>query len=298
MSWLTALPDLSGKTALITGGTGGIGLETARALAQAGAKVIITGRNQAKGQAAQALLAHETSSQQVQFLPQDLASQESIRHSVDALKNHHKHLHLLINNAGVMWLQQGLSSDGHEIQFATNHLGHFALTLQLLPLLLATPGSRIVTVSSIAHTNGRIHFDDINLEQGYGRQKAYAQSKLANLFFAFELDRRLKQLGSNSLSVACHPGVASSDLSLGLGPRIGKLVKQLTPLVAQSTRHGAQPSLLAATGPAVAGGDFYGPRYYMVGPAGKPRARRYAYHAEDAARLWALSEQLTGQNFP
>ena len=215
-------------------------------------------------------------------------------------------LDLLVNNAGVMAVPvRQVTAQGFELQFGTNHLGHFALTMRLLPVLLARPGSRVVTVSSIVHRFGSIRLDDLNSERGYGRWRAYSQSKLANALFTLELDRRLRAAGAAAISVGAHPGYTSTGL-MHSGPRLGgggvfaHVMGLAAPLTGQPAARGALPVLRAATDPRVRGGDYYGPR----GPAesrGAPRKVRYARTAYDeqlARQLWQASEHLTGVTFP
>lgn len=298
------IPDLSGQRVLVTGANSGIGFETARVLAQRNAHVILACRTEAKAVEAMARIRALYPRAQLQFLPLDLASQTSVREMVAMFREQYDTLDLLINNAGVMWLPQSKTVDGFESQLGTNHLGHFALTGLLLPVLMNTPGARIVTVSSIAHRGGQIHFDDLWLDRGYGRQKAYSQSKLANLVFALELQRRLHAAGAPIISVAAHPGVANTNLAIpgfeqGGSPLLARVVSLLTPVVAQNPVNGALPTLYAATSHAVEGGDYIGPDglYEMYGYPRKAYATRRSRNPEIGRRLWDLSEQLTGVRF-
>lgn len=296
-----SVPDQSGKRVLITGANSGIGFETAQVLAQQGAQVILACRNEAKALAAMAKIRQRYPRANLQFMALDLGSLQSVRELAALFFEQYDTLDILINNAGVMWLPESRTVDGFESQFGTNHLGHFALTGLLLPALLKTPGARVVTVSSIAHKEGDLHFDDLWLQHGYGKQKAYAQSKLANLVFARELQRRLSQAGSSVLSLACHPGVASTHLAVpgfeqGGQTLLAKLMQVLTPLVAQSARKGALPTLYAATSHSVEGGEYYGPDgfYEAYGYPAKARSTRRSQKPEWGKRLWEVSEQLTG----
>ncbi|MCC4309754.1 MAG: oxidoreductase [Alcanivorax sp.] len=301
MSWKPSdIPDQSGRVAVITGANSGIGLRAAHHLAARGARVIMACRNLEKAEAARRGLPGHT-----EIVHLDLASQASVRAAAEEIAGRCEHIDLLINNAGIMWLQEGRTEDGFERQFGINHLGHFAFTGHLLPRLRQVSGSRIVTVSSIAHRGGRIHFDNIHLDGEYGRQKAYAQAKLANLMFAIELERRLRDAGAETRSLACHPGVASTNLA---GPGIaeesplgiGRLARWAWPLFTQSAEKGSWPTLYAATSPDARGGHYYGPARLMeaFGPPTEARPRRYALDGARGARLWELSETLTGVRFP
>lgn len=299
-----SVPDQSGKRILITGANSGIGFEAARVLAQQGAQVILACRNEDKALAAMARIRQIFPRANLQFMALDLGSQQSIRALVTLFFEQYDSLDILINNAGVMWLPESRTVDGFESQLGTNHLGHFALTGLLLPALLKTPGARVVTISSIAHKDGNIHFDDLWLEQGYGKQKAYAQSKLANLLFARELQRRLTDAGSSVLSVAAHPGVASTHLAVpgfeqGGQNLLAKLMQILTPVVAQSALKGALPTLYAATSHEVEGGEYYGPSgfYEAFGYPGKATSTRRSKNQETWRRLWDVSENLTGVHY-
>ena len=296
------IPDQSGRVAVITGANSGIGFKAARHLAAKGATVIMACRNLEKARAARARLPADAN---VRIVELDLGSQASVKKAAEEILAEYPRLDLLLNNAGIMWLEEGRTDDGFERQFGINHLGHFTLTALLLPALRDVAGSRIVTVSSIAHRAGRIHFDNIHLDGQYGRQRAYAQAKLANLMFAVELDRRLQRAGAQTRSLACHPGIASTNLA---GPGIaeetplgiGRVVRWLWPLMTQSAEKGAWPTLYAATAPQAEGGHYYGPARLKeaIGPPREARPRRYAMDPEKGQRLWALSESLTGQHFP
>jgi NAD(P)-dependent dehydrogenase (short-subunit alcohol dehydrogenase family) len=296
--------DLSGRTFVVTGGNSGLGYETARALARKRARVVIACRDAGKAQSAIAALRAETAGADVSFLELDLASLASVRKFADAFRERHRSLHVLVNNAGVMALPQRRTADGFEMQFGTNHLGHFALTGLLLELLLAEPGARIVTLSSTAHRPGRMRFDDLQRERGYSPWPAYAQSKLANLLFTLELQRRLDAAGASAIAVACHPGYAATNLQTA-GPRMSgsalmeRAMTLLNRLFAQSAEMGALPSLYAACAPGVKGGDYVGPGG-LAEIRGHPvlvsRSRR-ARDTEAAARLWEISERLTGVRY-
>lgn len=294
------IPDQSGKLAVITGATGGLGYETALALAGANATVVLTGRNAAKGAEALARVRAVHPKADISFELLDMGSQASIAGFAESLAARHSHIDLLINNAGVMMPPSRKTTvEGFELQLGTNHLGHFALTARLLPLLA---GSRVVTVSSIAHRTGAIHFDDLQLERGYTPTKAYNQSKLANLLFAFELQRRASRAGAALTSTAAHPGVSATNLfasEQGLGS--SRVVRLLAPLVlrvlVQSAKAGAEPTLYAAT--AAEPGSYTGPQGLREtrGRVGTARPSAAATDETLAATLWDLSEQLTSVRF-
>ncbi len=289
---LTDVPGQRGRTAIVTGANSGLGAVTARALAQAGARVLLACRDVTKGEAAAATM---TGTVEVRQL--DLASLESVRAFAAGVE---EPVDVLVNNAGVMAPPRAETADGFELQLGTNHLGHFALT----GLLLDRVRDRVATLSSNAHRIGRIHFDDLQSERRYGAWSAYGQSKLANLLFALELQRRLEATGSPLRSVAAHPGYAATNLQYA-GPamahtRIGAAAVRLgNRLLAQSAQAGALPALYAATVPDLPGGSYVGPR----GPGqlrGAPtlvRPNPNARDAQVAARLWEASERLTGVAF-
>jgi NAD(P)-dependent dehydrogenase (short-subunit alcohol dehydrogenase family) len=302
--WTTkAIPPQDGKTALVTGATSGIGLKTALALAGAGAKVIIASRNQPKGAEALARIRAAHPAADVRFEPLDLASLASIADCADRLGRTVPQLDLLINNAGVMAIPtRHLTADGFEMQLGANHLGHFALTLRLLPLVLAAPAPRVVTLSSLAHRSGRIAFDDLQSERRYKPWQAYNQAKLANLMFSLELDRRARAEGWVLQSIAAHPGIAATGLQAA-GPGMGRAAPRLLervmglliPILGQSAAAGALPTLYAATMPAAEGGVLYGPDGFSE-IKGSPSRSKIAPQALDQAvwrRLWDVSEALT-----
>lgn len=291
-----SIPDQRGRVAVVTGANTGLGFETARALAEHGARVVLAVRDVEKGKQAAARMSGDVT---VQAL--DLTSLESVHDAAAELHTKHASIDLLINNAGVMIPPKQTTRDGFELQFGTNHLGHFALTGLLVDLLLPVPGSRVVTVSSIAHrTRGAaIHFDDLQWDRTYSRTGAYSQSKLANLLFTYELQRRLAPMGT-TISVASHPGLASTELVRNPSAVLRLIAPVLGPLVSQDAAHGALPSLRAATDPAVLGGQYYGPdgRGEL---RGSPRVAPSSPQSYDQAlqqQLWSVSEDLTGVKFP
>jgi len=298
--WLMAeVPDLTGRTALVTGASSGIGLEAARLLACRGARVIMGCRSPEKGEQALAAVRAVVPEASVELLPLDLASLGSVRAAAETLGEDLAALDLLINNAGVMAVPRATTAEGHELQFGTNHLGHFALTAHLWPLLMAAPAARVVHVSSMAHRAGRMAFDDLMGTRRYDKFGAYAQSKLANLLFTMALVHRRDRHEFPVMPVACHPGFAATNL---MGSGQGSVVAEAffsmgTRILGQSALMGALPTLKAAAGGGVGPGDYFGP---ALGMRGFPRRERPAAHAlvpEVAERLWQASEALTGLTF-
>lgn len=299
------IPDLSGKVAIVTGGNSGIGYEAVAGLAAKNAQVILAARTMEKGEAAARSIRAKHPQAQVTVMILDLADLASVRAFAQDFLAQHNRLDMLINNAGVMAIPFERTVDGFERQFGTNHLGHFALTGLLLPVLLATPGSRVVSVSSGAHVGGSIDFADIHRERNYTRFGAYSQSKLANLLFAYELQRRLARSGAGSISVACHPGYANTNLQhVAARSTDSSLVTWLTRLanglMAQSQEMGALPSLYAAVAGDVNGGDYIGPTGLggFRGYPGKIKSNKTSYDEDLARRLWEASEALTGVAYP
>ena len=297
---LASIPDLSGKVAVVTGANSGLGLETARELARAGAHVVLGCRDPSRAEAAFDSIRDGNPRSSVTGLLLDLASLQSVRGFADAFRQGHDRLDVLVNNAGVMVAPYGTTDDGFEVHLGTNHLGHFALTGLLMDRLIETSGSRVVTVSSLAHRVGRMDFADLSFEQGatYSAFGAYARSKLANLLFTYELQRRL--VGRETIAVAAHPGGAVTDLGRHMGER--RLYRMLRPVmeaVSQSASRGALPILRAATDPHARGAEYYGPSG-AFGLRGSPvltRASRNACDEEMATRLWEISEKLTGTEY-
>lgn len=293
MTWsIAAIPDLTGRTALVTGGSSGLGHETARVLAAHGATVVLTSRSAARAETAAAALGRLTGSR-VRGIGLDLGDLASVRSGAEAALADGP-FDLLVNNAGIMAPPRRLSPQGVESQLAVNHLGHVALTVRLLPHV--RPGGRVVTVSSGLHRIARVDFDDPASERRYSPLRAYGRSKLANLLFAFELDRRLRAAQSPIASLAAHPGHAESGLREHLG-RAGRAIGHvLGAVVGQSTADGALPQLRAATDPAAQGGEFYGPggRAGMRGAPVAVTGSAAAHEAALAARVWDLSLELAG----
>jgi NAD(P)-dependent dehydrogenase (short-subunit alcohol dehydrogenase family) len=283
---------LDGKVALVTGANSGLGLEATKVLARHGAKVLLACRNAGKAEAA-AEEVGAVATGAVEIVPLDLASLTSIAAAAKLVSSNESRLDLLLNNAGLMAIDESKTEDGFEMQLGVNHLGHFALTAGLVPLVLSTPGSRIVTMSSEAHRLGRVYLDDLFLEQrGYDRVRAYCQSKLANLLFTAELHRRLTEAKVTTMALAAHPGVSHTDLGHEGSGITNKLSKLTMPLM-QPAWLGALPIVRAATDPAARSGQFYGPRLRVSGHPVVETPSRRARHAGDARRLWERSEELT-----
>lgn len=299
--WTAAdVPDQEGRVAVITGANTGIGYEAAAVLAGKGAHVVLAVRDTDKGNAAAERIRSALPHADVSVRELDLTSLDSIRAAADELRADYPRIDLLINNAGVMMTGKGTTKDGFELQLGTNHLGHFALTGQLLDNLLPVEGSRVVTISSGAHRFGRIDFDDLQSERSYNRVTAYGQSKLANLLFTYELNRRLSEKGAPTIAVAAHPGGSNTELTRNLWPVLRQPIQLVWGLLAQSAEMGALPTLRAATDPDVRGGQYFGPD--GIGEQrGHPKLVQSSARSYDEAaqrRLWRVSEELTGVTFP
>jgi NAD(P)-dependent dehydrogenase (short-subunit alcohol dehydrogenase family) len=296
------IPDQASRIVVITGANSGLGYQTARMLARPGARVVLACRNLAKANQAADRIRTDSGPASAAVVQLDLASLASVRAAADEIVVTYPRLDLLISNAGVMELPYERTEDGFELTFGTNHLGHFALTGWLLDRLLHTPGSRVVTMSSQGHLDGMMNFDDLQSERGYQPAAAYHQSKLANLLFTYELDRRLTAAGALTVAVASHPGVVHTDLfrtrsrlnQLLISPRM----RLINFWAVQSVRMGALPTLRAATDPAVMGGEFYGPhRRHDTGYPVRVASSARSHDMSDQARLWQVSEQLTGVSY-
>ncbi len=289
------IPDLTGKAAIVTGANSGIGYEMVRALARKGAIVILACRNKDKGEAALQQIRREDPEAKVELMQLDLADLASVRYFADKFSSNYDRLDILLNNAGIMVPPFGRTADGFESQFGTNHLGHFALTGLLFHLIVSTPQARVVTVSSSGHRFGAIDFDNLNAEKGYDRGKAYGQSKLANLLFTYELQRRFEAAEVDAVAVAAHPGWTATNLAVHW-----RMVRMLTPLLGQTPEMGALPALYAATAPDVQGGDYYGPGGWqeLRGYPAKVRSSDRSHDMAVAARLWTVSEELTSVHYP
>lgn len=295
------IPRMDGKTVLITGANSGLGFEAAKLLAVRGARLILAVRNRDKGESAVDRICAVAPNLRYALLPLDLADLLSIGRFAENVRDAHSRLDVLVNNAGVMAIPRLSTADGFEMQFGINHLGHFALTGLLLPLLLHTPGARVVTVSSGAHIAGRINFDDLQNIDRYSDWRAYGQSKLANLLFAYELQRRFVDVHARAMSLAVHPGYSDTNLQ-AVGPAMTDsrmrlaVMRWANRVVAQSAAMGALPTVYAATSPHVQGGDYIGPDG-PLGLHGFPRNAQSSpasHDAETARKLWEVSEELTG----
>ena len=302
------LSDLRERVVLVTGGNSGLGLETVRALAAAGAHVVLTARSRDKAEGASREVAGSVPDASLEPLLLDLADLSSVRAAADAFAERHDRLDVLVANAGVMMTPHRTTADGFELQLGTNHLGHFSLIGQVLPLLLATPSSRVVTVSSSVHHGGQVVLDDLMFDRRrYTPEAAYAQSKLANLSFALEFQRRLDMVGADTVSVAAHPGYSSTSLQVtgpgqqqGLRGAVVNLAMRVGELVAQSAVAGARPQIAAAAAPGVTGGTYLGPSGIgEVRGRGVARARinRKARDTATAVGLWEASQELTGERY-
>jgi len=293
MKWTEKnIPDQTGRLVVVTGANSGIGYEAARVLAHKGARVILACRSVENGEAAVKQIRSESPTGKVEFAKLDLGSLASVEAFAKKFNKEYKKLDLLVCNAGVMMPPGKVTtSDGFELQFGTNHLGHFALAGRVLPAVLAAKGSRVVLVSSGAHHMGKIDFEDLNWDRRpFSRFKSYGQSKLANLLFMYELQRRLLKSGSGTIAAAAHPGWTATNLQRHVGA-----AQLLNYVFAMSAAKGALPTLLAATDPGVKGGDYYGPDgwYELRGFPKKVKSSRAARDEAVAARLWLVSEELT-----
>lgn len=293
------VPSQKGRIAIVTGANSGLGYETALALAKKDMKVILACRNLAKAEMAKQAICQEVPQADIEIMGVDLSKLASVRVFASAFVEKYPQLDLLINNAGIMTPPFSLSEDGFESQMAANYFGHFLLTNLLLKTILKTPCSRIITLSSIAHKQGKIHFEDLQSQKKYSPMAAYSQSKLACLMFSYELQRRLTQMGSHTLSVAAHPGISDTNLikNTPIPDWIFDLFKPImTRTFLQSAKAGAEPTLYAALGDDVKGGDYFGPDgfYEMRGSAKKVDSTALSKDKEVAKRLWEVSEKLCG----
>ncbi len=299
------MPDLSGATVVVTGANSGLGYEATHAFARKGAHVVMACRSVERGENAREEIREDLPSASLSVHECDLGDLDSVRAFAEEFRQTYPSLHVLCNNAGVMAIPRSETAEGFETQFGVNHLGHFALTGLLLDRLVETDGeTRVVTQSSAVHESGEIDFDDLQSEEAYDEWDAYAQSKLANVLFAYELDRRLRSADLKVKSVACHPGYAATDLQRR-GPEMAGsrlrlwAMRAANALFAQSARQGALPMLYAATAPDIEGGDYIGPGGFrnMRGAPEKQRSSERSYDRERAARLWEVSEELTGVTY-
>jgi len=298
------MPDLTGKVVIVTGANIGLGYEAARAFARKGAYTILACRSMERGEAALNAICRESPQGSSDLMQLDLADLSSIRRFVEAFQQKHEVLHILCNNAGVMALPYRTTVDGFEMQFGTNHLGHFALTGLLTDQIIGASGGRIVTVSSSYHRSGTINFADLHGQQSYNKWGAYAQSKLANLLFAYELQRKFEASGIDAISVGAHPGYSATNLQFA-GPHMERSTLQkiimslMNEFFAQSAAMGALPILYAATAPNVQGGDYIGPGGFleMRGYPTKVFSSEASRDPNLAKKLWAVSEELTGVRY-
>jgi NAD(P)-dependent dehydrogenase (short-subunit alcohol dehydrogenase family) len=301
MSWgLADIPNLSGRTAVVTGANGGLGLSTARALAAAGAQVVMAARNQERARGAMERIRNGVPKAALHLIALDLGSLDSVQKASAEILAAHPSVDLLVNNAGVMGIPKRRTADGFEMQFGVDHLGHFALTARLMPALLGAPAARVVTVTSTAHHMGRaVDPANPNLDGRYGPWRAYGQAKLANFHFGLGLDRKLREAGAPATSLIAHPGLSNTELQAVSVEETGGGLSQrfflmLARTVGMSPGEGALSQLRAATDPAAEGGEFYGPLFVNSGPpVRKPILRRLGM-TRAIERLWEVSERETG----
>jgi NAD(P)-dependent dehydrogenase (short-subunit alcohol dehydrogenase family) len=296
------IPDLTGKVIIVTGANTGIGFEAAKEFARNGAQTILACRNLDKAKAALDQIQEEIPNALAEVMQLDLASLASVHRFANAFKTKHDRLDVLVNNAGIMWAPYGKTEDGFESHFGTNHLGHFALTGLLINLLRKTPGSRVVNVSSSGHRAGVMDFENLMFENGetYSRHGAYGRSKLANLHFTYELQRRFEARNMAAIATAAHPGGSNTDLSRYVENSWWfRLLRPLLVLIAQSAATGALPMIRAAVDPDVKGGDYYGPDGFreMRGFPVIVQSNGASHNETDAKRLWEVSERFTGVSF-
>ena len=294
MSWSAKdIPDQSGRVAVVTGANSGLGKEITARLAERGALVIMACRNTDKAHGAADDIRREVPHARLELLTLDLANLASIGAFADAVQSAHDRLDRLVNNAGLLTSDRSTTTDGFETHFGVNHLGPFALTALLRPLVERTAGSRVATMSSVLHRFGRLDFDDPMATRRYSAWRAYAQSKLAGVLFSNELQHQFVRSGSTSISVAAHPGGGKTNFGNGETRLLNKVTTFAASRFGQAPRVAALPMLRALTDPDVRGGEFYGPRFLAAGPAVRERPSRRARNTEDAARLWQLSHALT-----
>ncbi len=300
--WTTRnIPELTGKIIIVTGANSGIGFEAAKEFARKGAKTILASRNLDKAEKASAKIQKEIPDATVEIMQLDLANLNSVNNFATEFKKKYDRLDVLVNNAGIMMVAFQKTVDGFESQMGTNHLGHFALTGLLHNLLIKTKGARVVNVSSGGHRSGEMDFDNFMFDEGkeYSRMKAYGRSKLANLLFTYELDKRFKKEKTEAMAVAAHPGMASTNLADHMMGFAKPVLKIIFGLMAQSAAKGALPTIRAAVDPEVKGSEYYGPRGFQEerGYPVRVESNEASHNNEDAKRLWELSEKLTGVKF-
>jgi len=297
------IPDLTGKIAVVTGANSGLGFESTKELAKHGATVVMAVRNMTKGKRARAVILQEMPGARLDLMKLDNADLRSVYDFAETFKNKYDRLDILLNNAGLMAIPRQETADGFEMQLGVNHLAHFALTGLLLDVIIRTPGARIHNVTSTANFMGAINFDDLMGKEAYSRWGAYGQSKLANVFFTFELDKRLKAAGFNTMANVSHPGLVIGNLQANSveqsGTRMEAVLYQLSKLfLARDVSKGVQPMLYGMTAAEAKGGVLYGPKYiHHLGPVAETRANEAAYDGEALRRFWEVSEKLTGVTF-
>ena len=299
---ISDIPDLTGKTIVVTGGNSGLGLEAVKAFALKGASVIMACRTVSKGEDAMKSFIKFLPSANITIMELDLTDLKSVRNFATKFKQNHTRLDVLLNNAGIMMVPYGLTKDGFESQFGTNHLGHFALTGLLLDVLKETPKSRVVNVSSMAHKQGEMNFDNLQFEKGkgYGSMKAYGRSKLSNLLFTYELQRFFEKNKIDCIALAAHPGLSDTNLANHLTNKfIFKILKPLFDKMTQPASMGALPEIRASVSPNAKGADYFGPdgKREMKGYPVLVQSNLASHDAGSARKLWEISEKLTGVVF-
>ncbi len=295
------IQDLTGKTIIVTGGNSGLGYEAVKMFSRKGALVILTARDMKKGRKAKRVIKAEFPKARIDVMELDLADLSSVKNFVNDFKDNYERLDVLLNNAGIMWCPYDRTKDGFESQLGTNHFGHFALTGQLLDVLMATKGSRVVNVSSLGHRNGVMDFDNLQFEKGgYKPTQAYFNSKLANLLFTYELQRRFEKNGLDIISVAAHPGGSATNLSRHVETKLWfRITKPLLSIIAQSAAQGTLPEVRASVDRNVKGGLYYGPGGFneMRGYPIIVQSIKESHSRKDAKKLWKISEELTGTKY-
>ena len=302
-NWTTNnIPDLSGKVMIVTGGNSGLGFWSVKAFAENGAEVVLACRSTGKGEKAKSEILNEVPGGKIEVAELDLADLESVRNFASDFQKKHTRLDVLLNNAGIMTTPYFKTKDGFEGQMGTNHLGHFALTGLLLPVLKKTPKSRVVNVSSMAHKQGKMDFSNLLFEngKGYSPMKAYGRSKLANLLFTYELQHYFEANKIAGIAVSAHPGVSRTELFRYLDEKwYFRMVRPIFQIISQEGRMGALPEIRASVDPEVKGGEYYGPNGFMElkGYPVKVKSNRRSHNVEDAKKLWEVSEKLAGVRF-
>lgn len=298
----TNIQSLTGKVIIVTGGNSGLGYESVKAFAGKGASVVLASRREEKGREASDKISEDFPAADIKVMKLDLADLSSVESFAANFRTGYDRLDILMNNAGIMTTPYFTTRDGFEGQMGTNHLGHFALTGRLLDIIMSSPGSRIVNVSSSAHKAGKMDFDNLLFEKGkgYSPMKAYGRSKLANLLFTYELQRRLEEAGSDTSCLAAHPGFSSTNLVRYINKKfIYKLLSPFMSLISQSAAMGALPQIRAAVDPDARGGEYYGPGGFggMKGCPVRVKSNSASHNMDDARKLWELSEELTGVRY-